>query len=263
MRRLRWLVVALILSGCALPKNVVRPPSSAILDGNDTTLGALIAPAVAAHPPGESGFLLYNTGEGGIQARVALADVAQSSIDAQYYLWAGDTIGRVLLDRIIAAADRGVRVRLLVDDYESHGQDTAFETLHAHPNIEVRVFNPFARGWMRILQLLGRFNELNRRAHNKLFVADGKVAVVGGRNLADDYFGLGKKLQLPRLRPPGDWPRGGGGGGKLRPLLEQQVGLSHQLVAQAVVAGEAGAGARAFRSQAQRGPGQLPLCAAA
>ncbi len=64
---------------------------------------------------------------------MALADVARSSIDAQYYLWAGDTIGRVLLDRIIAAADRGVRVRLLVDDYESHGQDTAFETLHSHP----------------------------------------------------------------------------------------------------------------------------------
>ena len=127
---------------------------------------------------------------------MALADVAQSSIDAQYYLWAGDTIGRVLLDRIIAAADRGVRVRLLIDDYEATGHDTAFETLHSHPNIEVRVFNPYARGWMRILQYLGRFNELNRRMHNKLFVADGKVAVVGGRNLTDDYFGLGKKLSF-------------------------------------------------------------------
>ena len=85
-----------------------------------------------------------------------------------------------------------MRVRLLVDDYESHGQDTAFETLQSHPNIEVRVFNPFARGWMRILQLLGRFNELNRRAHNKLFVADGKVAVVGGRNLERRIFRLGQ-----------------------------------------------------------------------
>src|SRR5690242_5923485 len=120
LRHLRGLVAALTLAGCALPKNVVRPPSSAILDANDTTLAELIAPAVAAHSPGESGFLLYNTGEGAIQARVALADVARSSIDAQYYLWAGDTLGRVLLARLIAAADRGVRVRLLVDDYESH-----------------------------------------------------------------------------------------------------------------------------------------------
>jgi putative cardiolipin synthase len=193
MRSLRLLVAALAWSSCALPKNVVRPPSSAILDTQRTTLGQLIAPTVATHP-GESGFLLYNDGEGGIQARVALADVAQSSIDAQYYVWAGDTIGRVLLDRIIAAADRGVRVRLLLDDYDNRGHDVAFETLDAHPNIEVRAFNPYARGMMRLLQYIGRFNELNRRMHNKLFVADGKVAVVGGRNLSDDYFGLGKKL---------------------------------------------------------------------
>jgi putative cardiolipin synthase len=195
MGRLRLLVVALTLSGCALPNHVVRTPSSAILDTQKTTLGELIAPAVAAHP-GESGFLLYNTGEGAIQARVALTDVAQSSLDAQYYMWAGDAIGRVVVDRILAAANRGVRVRLLLDDYDNRGHDIAFETLDAHPNIEVRVFNPYARGWFRLLQYIGRFTELNRRMHNKLFVADGKVAVVGGRNLTDDYFGLGKKYSF-------------------------------------------------------------------
>jgi putative cardiolipin synthase len=196
MRQLRLLVGALVVSSCALPRNVVRPPSSAILDEtNRTMLGALIAPSVAAHP-GESGFLLYNTGEGGIQARVALADAAQSSIDAQYFMWAGDAIGRVLVDRIIDAANRGVRVRLLIDDYSERGHDIAFETLDAHPNIEVRVYNPYARGWMRLLQYIGRFTELNRRMHNKMFVADGKVAVVGGRNLSDDYFGLGKQLSF-------------------------------------------------------------------
>jgi putative cardiolipin synthase len=193
MRHPRLLVVVLCASSCALPKNVVRPPSSAILDTDHTTLGTLIAPVVAAHP-GESGFLLYNTGEGAIQARVALADVAQSTIDAQYFMWAGDAIGRVLVARILAAADRGVRVRLLIDDYNDRGHDIAFETLDAHPNIEVRVYNPFARGWFRMLQLLGRFTELNRRMHNKLFAADGRVAVVGGRNLTDDYFGLGEKI---------------------------------------------------------------------
>jgi putative cardiolipin synthase len=192
---MRSLVVLLTLSGCALPKNVVRMPSSALLGTQRTTLGELIAPVVAAHP-GESGFLLYNTGEEAIVARVALADVAQSSLDLQYFLWAGDTIGRVLIGRILDAANRGVRVRLLIDDYNTGGHDIALETLESHPNVEVRVYNPFARGWMRVLQFLGRFNELNRRMHNKVFVADGKVAVVGGRNLSDDYFGLGKKLSF-------------------------------------------------------------------
>src|SRR4030095_7893919 len=128
------------------------------------------------------------------QARVAMADVAQSSIDAQYFQWGRDTVGRVLIDRLIAAADRGVRVRVLIDDYWASGHDPAFQALDAHPNIEIRVFNPFSRGRMRMTQFLGRFTELNRRMHNKLFVADGQVAVVGGRNLHDEYFGMGEEI---------------------------------------------------------------------
>jgi putative cardiolipin synthase len=192
IRQLRWLLVALTAIGCGLPKNV-NPPSVALLDTRETTLGELVTAAVAKHP-GESGFLLFNTGEGAIQARVAMADVAQSSIDAQYFQWGRDTVGRVLIDRLIAAADRGVRVRLLIDDYWASGHDPAFQAIDAHPNIEIRVFNPFSRGRMRVSQLLGRFTELNRRMHNKLFVADGQVAVVGGRNLHDEYFGLGKEI---------------------------------------------------------------------
>src|SRR5262249_17523457 len=134
-------VIALLLLGaCAtLPKHVVRPFSTAIVGTQETTLGRLIVPAATEHPA-ESGFLLYNTGEGAIQARVALADVAQASIDVQYFEWAGDQLGRVLLDRVIAAADRGVRVRLLIDDYTTSGHDIGFAVLDAHPNIEVRVF---------------------------------------------------------------------------------------------------------------------------
>jgi cardiolipin synthase C len=192
MRHLRWLLVALAVVGCALPKDVVRPPSSALVD-TQHTLGGLTAPATAKHP-GESGFLLFNTGEGAIQARVAMADLAQSSIDAMYFQWGRDTVGRVLLDRMMAAADRGVRVRLLIDDYWTSGYDLSFQTINTHPNMEVRVFNPYVRGRMRITQLLGRFTELNHRMHQKLFVADGQLAVVGGRNLIDDYFGLGKEI---------------------------------------------------------------------
>jgi putative cardiolipin synthase len=137
---------------------------------------------------------LFNTGEGAIQARVAMADVAQSSIDAQYFQWGRDHVGRVLIDRLLAAADRGVRVRILIDDYWTTGHDPAFQAIDAHPNIEIRVFNPFSRGRMRMTQILGRFTELNRRMHNKLFVADGQVAVVGGRNLHDEYFGMGEEI---------------------------------------------------------------------
>jgi putative cardiolipin synthase len=193
IRQLRWLLVALAAIGCGLAKNVVRPPSSALMDTHHTRLGELTAPATAEHP-GESGFLLFNTGEGGIQARVAMADVAQSSIDAQYFMWGRDTVGRVLLERLMAAADRGVRVRLLIDDYWASGYDFPFATTDAHPNIEIRVFNPFTRGRMRVTQLLGRFTTLNRRMHKKLFIADGQLAVIGGRNLIDDYFGLGKEI---------------------------------------------------------------------
>jgi putative cardiolipin synthase len=189
------LLVAAAAAGCiTLPRHPVRPPSTAVLDA-DTTLGRVVAPATAAHP-GDSGFVLFNTGEGAIQARVALADVAQSTLDAQYYEWAGDAVGRVLMERVIAAADRGVRVRLLIDDYAAKGHDLAFETLDAHPNIEVRVFNPFVRGRLRLPQFIGRWTELNHRMHNKMFVVDGAAAVVGGRNLSDAYFGLGDKLDF-------------------------------------------------------------------
>jgi putative cardiolipin synthase len=195
LHRLAGVALSLALAGCALPTHVVREHSIALVDTQRTRLGQLVAAAEEEHP-GESGFLLYNTGEGAIQARVALADVAESSIDAQYFMWAGDAIGRALTEHVIAAADRGVRVRLLIDDYNDLGHDIGYEALAAHPNIQVRVFNPFARGVMRVLQFIGRFTELNHRMHNKLFVVDGRAAIVGGRNITDDYFGLGAKIDF-------------------------------------------------------------------
>jgi putative cardiolipin synthase len=188
---LAWPLVA-----CAtLPKHIDRPVSTAITDTRGSALGRLIGPMAEQHPS-ESGFLLYNSGEPAIQARVALAAVAESTIDAQYYEWAGDALGRAILDQVIAAADRGVRVRLLIDDYAAKGHDLAFEVLDAHPKIEVRVFNPYVRGRFRLPQMFGRFAELNHRMHNKMFLVDGQAAIVGGRNLADEYFGMGKKLDF-------------------------------------------------------------------
>jgi len=195
-RCLHVLLLSFVVAGCAvLPKHFDRPVSTARVDTAATTLGRVAIAASAQHP-GESGFLLFNTGKGAVEARTALATVAQSTIDAQYFQWAGDALGRAILARVIAAAERGVRVRLLVDDYNTKGMDLGFEALAAIPNIEVRVFNPFVRGRLRLPQILGRFAALNHRMHNKMFLVDGQVAVIGGRNLTDDYFGMGDKLDF-------------------------------------------------------------------
>ena len=124
-------------------------------------------------------------------ARLAMADLAEKSLDAQYYIWEGDTTGHILADRLLRAADRGVHVRVLIDDhYMTEARDFRLAALDAHPNIEVRFFNPVQnRGW-RTLSLLREFSRVNHRMHNKLLVVDNAVGIVGGRNIADVYFGV-------------------------------------------------------------------------
>jgi putative cardiolipin synthase len=129
-----------------------------------------------------------------LAARVALAEAAEHTLDAQYYTWAPDRVGRLLSARLLAAADRGVRIRLLVDDIELRGRDARIAALDAHPNIEIRLFNPFAgRSAIRVsrtLQFLTYAARLDHRMHNKAFVADNAAAVVGGRNIGEGYFGV-------------------------------------------------------------------------
>jgi putative cardiolipin synthase len=120
-----------------------------------------------------------------------MADLAEKTLDAQYYIWNGDTTGLILAERLLRAADRGVRVRLLLDDiYQTEERDFHMAALDAHPNIEVRLFNPVANRSWRIWGMAGDFSRANRRMHNKLFIMDNAIAVVGGRNIADIYFGV-------------------------------------------------------------------------
>lgn len=130
--------------------------------------------------------------------RLAMIDQAERSIDAQYYSWRLDTSGLLLIDHLLAAADRGVRVRLLLDDIHTFGIDRQIATLNRHPNIEVRLFNPFTyrSGFklIRLLELLFDLGRLNHRMHNKLLVVDNLVAIVGGRNIGDEYFGMHEKF---------------------------------------------------------------------
>ena len=129
-------------------------------------------------------------GRTALEARLALADLAERSLDLQYYIWDADVSGHLLADRVIRAADRGVRVRVLLDDNSIVDRDTAIAQLSAHPNIEIRAFNPFRDRGNRWQDFLTDPSRVNRRSHNKLMIADNAIVIVGGRNIADHYFGV-------------------------------------------------------------------------
>jgi putative cardiolipin synthase len=142
---------------------------------------------MAAHP-GQSGFLLLKSGLDAFVARAVLTHTAERSIDLQYYLYHDDLVGHLLMDQLVKAADRGVRVRLLVDDMDLAGKDLGAALLDSHPSMDVRIFNPFSRQTFRGLQFLTRFGRVTRRMHNKSFTVDNQVTVLGGRNIGDQYF---------------------------------------------------------------------------
>jgi putative cardiolipin synthase len=164
----------------------------------NSALQRAVQPLVAAHAH-ESGFIALNEGGDAFAARILLADAAEHSIDAQYYIWRHDNAGSMLLQALLRAAERGVNVRLLLDDVNTAGLDAALAALDAHPRIEVRVFNPFRWRRFRLIGLLADFARLNRRMHNKSYTVDGTVTVVGGRNIGDEYFGTGDGLQFTDL----------------------------------------------------------------
>ena len=174
--------------GCAsLPENTNRPESFVYPDTSDTYLGRELANDIAAHP-GKSGFVPLSSGLDAFVARAVLAHLAEKSIDAQYYLFHNDLTGHLFLDQLIKAADRGVRVRLLVDDMDLAGRDFGAAMLDSHPNMEIRLFNPFSRETSRLSQFVTRLGSVTRRMHNKSFTVDNQVTILGGRNIGDEYF---------------------------------------------------------------------------
>lgn len=195
-RALSWLLLAcaLLAGGCAsLPPPQGRTPSYAIQDTADTLLGRDVAPLVAAHP-GQSGIAVLEDPYDAFAARVLMANAAERSLDAQYFIWHADAVGLLLWDAVWQAANRGVRVRLLLDDANTSGLDPLLAALDAHPNIELRLYNPFAYRGSRALGYATDFVRLNRRMHNKSYTVDNQVSVVGGRNIADEYFGAADGL---------------------------------------------------------------------
>jgi putative cardiolipin synthase len=179
------------LSGCAsIDFDYPRVESTAVVDTAETFLGTRRAAIEPPEPDGRSGFYPLSDGIDALTARLLLAERAERTIDTQYYLIKSDTSGLAFVDALLSAADRGVRVRLLVDDVFTKGYDAGMAALDSHPNFEIRIFNPFNRGaagkaWSGLTNL-GR---INRRMHTKTFTVDTQVTIVGGRNIADEYFG--------------------------------------------------------------------------
>jgi putative cardiolipin synthase len=196
------LSMLLLAAGCAaLPPGEVRPkPASHALDPSPQgTLGGAFAPLAGAHA-GESGFRLVSTGLDGLTARIELIDAAQRSIDLQYYIFRADDSGNLVAQALLRAADRGVRIRLLVDDADTLPGDERILALAANPGMQVRIFNPLRyRGHSHLLrsaEFLFEKARLDYRMHNKLLVADNTVAIIGGRNIGDQYFQIDPASQF-------------------------------------------------------------------
>jgi putative cardiolipin synthase len=195
-------LLAALLSACAgLQPRPELPGETALPPGTDTTLDGMIAGAEARHA-GESGFRLVREGPEAFAIRSRSALAAGRSLDVQTYIWHDDATGVFLAVRLLEAADRGVKVRLLVDDMDARAKNYAFAALDAHPNIAVRMFNPFESrsGSLRFLfEAMGSMSRINRRMHNKSWIADNRIAIVGGRNLGDEYFGASEEVNFVDL----------------------------------------------------------------
>jgi cardiolipin synthase C len=195
--RMTWLIMlvaTLFVAGCTtLPSDLPRPPPSFAQPLRPTgPFAAMEAELVARAGPDRSGFHVLDTAEDALRWRLALVDSAAHTLDIQYYLWYDHDSGLLMMKRVLDAADRGVRVRLILDDIDTDSTQSTLAFVDGHPNVEVRLFNPFRfRTWPgRAIELAERLERLNRRMHNKLLLADTRAVIVGGRNIGDEYFGL-------------------------------------------------------------------------
>ncbi|HXR57163.1 MAG TPA: phospholipase D family protein [Casimicrobiaceae bacterium] len=199
-----WLLTlaAAFLTACAtMPPGADYPKirSTALAHPEETTVGRSVEALAKAHP-GLSGFRLFASGSDAFTLRIQMANRAERTLDVQYFIFKDDDTGQLLMSAMLHAASRGVRVRVLMDDSQARGQDDRVGLLAANPNVEVRLYNPFYyRGsstLLRYTEFALTMNRLDYRMHNKLFVVDNAMAVVGGRNVGDEYFDMGDAPQF-------------------------------------------------------------------
>ncbi|MPW17142.1 phospholipase D family protein [Paraburkholderia sp. CNPSo 3157] len=201
-RAFALIVAATLLAACATRPPATafdRPVTHALPSTESTTLSAALAASERAHP-GQSGFRVLSNGTEALQMRIALARAATKTLDMQYYIAEEDTTGKLLLAAALYAADHGVRVRMLVDDLNFKDIDRVMAALNTHDNIEIRVFNPFGSAqssfYERSENFFTQVGAFTRRMHNKAMITDNQIAIVGGRNLGDEYFSASPTLQF-------------------------------------------------------------------
>jgi cardiolipin synthase C len=192
LRRAAIVLALVALAACStLRPDYVKHPSTAKPPATGTPSANYVHAESGQHPE-ESGFRLLTISNNALMSRIALADHAKSSIDLQYYIYKNDQTGRLVTEHLLMAADRGVRVRILLDDLSLSDTIDMLDALDTHPNIQIRLFNPFHTREPSFLSKTTQFifdaDRLNRRMHNKSYIVDNNVAIVGGRNIGDDYF---------------------------------------------------------------------------
>lgn len=185
-----------LLAACAsVPFDYPREASEALPPNPDTQMGEAVAEWKKKH--GDKAALLgLGSGVDALGARLRMCELAEQSIDAQYFIMKKDRAGALFAGGLLSAADRGVRVRLLIDDIFSPGVDQAFTLLSSHPNIEVRLFNPLPRQSLKYVGFVTDFSRANRRMHNKSFTVDNSMSIVGGRNIGEEYFEIDQDVKF-------------------------------------------------------------------
>ena len=190
--------IAITVTGCStLPKHTIEsiPETTLQVDTTQTTLAQIIQPLQEQHPELTGYLVLFEPLEA-LSARLRLIDKAEKTLDLQYYIWDNDKVGALALHALIRAADRGVRVRLLIDDNNAKSTEGIFLALAQHPNIEVKLFNPYRFRKYRALDMILDLKRINRRMHNKSFIADQQVALIGGRNMTNQYYNVSDNYQF-------------------------------------------------------------------
>lgn len=206
------LILAASLAGCASQRfepYTPRPAQFAVPAATGDAFHSIESSFALSHGDSTSGFELLDSNKDGLTWRLALVDSATRSIDLQYYLWYGDTSGLLMIKHVLDAADRGVRVRILLDDLSTLLRDAATvrlrdqgaALLESHPNIEIRLFNPWRKRGLvaRAGEAVAGMQRINQRMHHKQLIVDNRAAVIGGRNIGDEYFGLHEKFNFHDL----------------------------------------------------------------
>ena len=197
--RILSLFVLTLLAGCATTdKQVVRHSSTALENPGPTSAYKFLQDDLEKHP-GKSGFVLLDSGESAFTSRNAMTQIAEKTIDVQYFIWEDDITGAILINQLIKASERGVRVRLLIDDVHSGGRDFGMAKLNTLANFEVRLFNPFEDRNFRAFEFIANMSRLNHRMHNKSFIMDNTFAIIGGRNIGNKYFGISADVNFRDL----------------------------------------------------------------